>query len=91
MVSDITFQGLLHDGRYALFTGPEKHKIDFLQETLCAGIRSSRAWNNESGALTDTIRIFVPTNPEQDDGCVVVPISLDNAWLMVKGLGILSN
>lgn len=84
------FKGLLQDRRYALFTGPEKCKVDFLEGTLCAGIRSSRAWSNEPGPLTDTIRIFVPANPEQDDGFVVVPVSLEKAWVIVKGLGLLN-
>lgn len=74
-----------------VLTVPERCKIDVLQEALFDSIRSSIAWKNESGPLTDTVRIFLPADPSQNKGFMMVPVRLEKAWLMLKELGILSN
>jgi hypothetical protein len=73
------------------FTGAEKKKVGVLLETLCTGLCASGTWKSEVGTLTQAVRVFMPSDPLQDDGAVLLSVSSDYAWTMMTELGIISS
>lgn len=73
------------------FTGAEKKKVGDLLETLCTGLCASETWKSDVGALTQAVRVFMPSDPLQDDGAVMLSVSSNYAWTTMTKLGIISS
>lgn len=66
-------------------------RLDALPSSISRGIQWSTLWRDErraNYALTDTIQLFMPADPAQD-AKVLITVSNNVAWEMLKTLGVL--
>lgn len=73
-----------------MFTGAKKTEINVVRDILCDGVQTSETWQNDVGLRTKAIRVFMPSDPSQDDGVVMLSLGWESTWQVMHALGLLS-
>lgn len=85
-----TVADLLGNRRYGMFTGAKKTEINVVRDILCDGVQTSETWQKDVGLRTKAVRVFMPSDPSQDDGVVMLSMGWESTWAVMHALGLLS-
>ncbi|UKZ79679.1 hypothetical protein TrVFT333_007439 [Trichoderma virens FT-333] len=84
-------QALSEEGRYVNFSGARYEVLSRLPDLLLCGMESSRKYQEEkqkTALLSTALKIFVPTNPNQDDADLLLPVGVVQVWSILHELGV---
>ncbi|PKK45963.1 hypothetical protein CI102_9990 [Trichoderma harzianum] len=82
---------LSQEGRYVNFSGARYESLQRLPDLLLCGMESSRKYQEEkqkTAPLSTALKIFVPTNPNQDDAYLLLPVGVGQVWSILHELGV---
>ncbi|KAL6694811.1 hypothetical protein J3F84DRAFT_349091 [Trichoderma pleuroticola] len=84
-------EALSEEGRYVNFSGARYESLSRLPDLLLCGMESSRKYQEEkqkTAPLSTALKIFVPTNPNQDDAYLLLPVGVGQVWSILHELGV---
>ncbi|OPB46930.1 hypothetical protein A0O28_0070540 [Trichoderma guizhouense] len=84
-------EALSEEGRYVNFSGARYESLQRLPDLLLCGMESSRKYQEEkqkTAPLSTALKIFVPTNPNQDDAYLLLPVGVGQVWSILHELGV---
>ncbi|KAL7935406.1 hypothetical protein V8C35DRAFT_271969, partial [Trichoderma chlorosporum] len=87
----VDVQALSEEGRYVNFSGARYESLSRLPGLLLYGMESSRKYQEErqkTSILSTALKIFVPTNPSQDDAYMLFPVGVGQVWCILHELGV---
>jgi hypothetical protein len=67
-----------------LFTGFKGDTIDDLPSWIVSAMQSPGPQREGCSATSTAVSMFVPRDPREDDGYIVLSVGSQNAWSMIR-------
>lgn len=91
MYTDLLRTALSEEGRYVNLSGVRYDSLSRLPELLIYGMEGSRRFREErdkTALISTALKIFVPTDPVEDDAYLLLPIGVEEVWFILHELSV---